>query len=337
MKFIDPPGGHPWALLAVAGASILANVVMVAVILTNDREPEPVAIEAPADPAIPADEAVVAGDPADPALGEGLAAAQDTAPASDLHVIEADIQHSLARTFQNTAGEHADVVAAVYTRLFVWELDVRRDLQRGDSLQVAYSWDGELAHIPVATYTSGKLGKLEAFRYKMAGDTYPSWWTRDGQEVPRRLVNGPLAGNYEQITSLLKDRPSHKGMDFKLPEGSDVISPKPGTVVRTDWNLAYNGNCIEIRYDDGTTAKFLHLSDTQVKPGERVQAGKVIGLSGNTGRSTGPHLHYELERGGKVVDPVDYHGLTRRKLPESEMDAFRATVQHYDRVLAGES
>lgn len=156
-------------------------------------------------------------------------------------------------------------------------------------------------------------------------------------EVPRRLVNGPLRGQYEQVTSLLKDRPSHKGMDFKVPEGTPVVTPLEGAVVRTNWNLAYNGNCVEVRFSDGTVARFLHLSRTDVTPGQKLAAGTVVGLSGNTGRSTAPHLHYELERNGKVVDPVEYHGVTRRQLPESEREAFRAVVRQYDRLLASAS
>ncbi len=253
----------------------------------------------------------------------------------DLHRVRATVEHSLARTFQNAVPEHADVLSAVYARLFVWDLDLRKDLQRGDEIAVVYRWDGQLADIPVAAYRSGKLGReLRAYQFTASGDAHPSWWDADGVEVPHRLVDGPLRGNYEQITSLLKDRPTHKGMDFKVPVGTEVVSPRAGTVVRTDWNWRYNGNCVEVRYTDGTLARFLHLSDTRVAPGQRLAAGDVVGLSGNTGRSTAPHLHYELERDGRVVDPVRYHGTVRRKLPDADRAAFERERARLDRELA---
>lgn len=345
MKLIDPPDGRPWALLALAGASLFLNVVLGAMLLLDDASPPE--SRSPVSAAIAEQPDAVAVAEAQPAEGAQDVPQDEPVEAVDLaaadvsgeiHVLEAKVQHSLARTFQSAAGSHADVVSAVYARLFVWDLDLRRDLQRGDTVQVAYTWDGELAHIPVATYTSSKHGRtFRAYRHKIAGDAWPSWWTEDGVEVPRRLVNGPLRGQYEQVTSLLKDRPSHKGMDFKVPEGTPVVTPLEGAVVRTNWNLAYNGNCVEVRFSDGTVARFLHLSRTDVTPGQKLAAGTVVGLSGNTGRSTAPHLHYELERNGKVVDPVEYHGVTRRQLPESERESFRAVVRQYDRLLASAS
>lgn len=334
MKFIDPPDGRPWALLGLASASLLANLVMGVALFGAEDAPVPTVTSSEAPPSEPVAAPAVA------AREEPVEEPSDTDALRppDLLVVKSEVQHSLARTFQVAHPEHADVLSAVYARLFVWDLDLRRDLQRGDRLAVGYTWDGELAHIPVASYTSGKLGEtLRAYQFQADGDRWPSWWTEDGTEVPRRLVNGPLGDDYEQITSLLKDRPKHKGMDFKVPEGTPVVSPRPGTVVRADWNLAYNGNCAEVRFDDGTLARFLHLSETQVSAGQRLPAGARVGLSGNTGRSTAPHLHYELERNGQVVDPVGYHGVTRRQLPEGEMDAFRAAVRQYDRVLADDT
>jgi murein DD-endopeptidase MepM/ murein hydrolase activator NlpD len=326
MQLINPPDGRPWALFALCGASLLLNVVLVAKLSMAPAVPDaPVAPDAP-----PVVEAVaqVATDGAEVAPDAVDQPEEVPAPAGidGVHIVRADVSHSLARTFQTAVPEHADVVSAVYARLFVWDLDLRRDLQKGDEIVAAYDWDGELAHIPVASYRSGKLGKtLNAYQFHREGDAFPSWWDETGVEVPRRLVDGPLR-EYEQVTSLLKDRPTHKGMDFKVPVGTEVITPKAATVVRADWNLAYNGNCVEVRYTDGTLARFLHLSDTQVRAGQQLAAGAVVGLSGNTGRSTAPHLHYELEKGGKVVDPVRYHGVTRRTLSDSQQGAFDAQV-----------
>ena len=97
-------------------------------------------------------------------------------------------------------------------------------------------------------------------------------------------------------------------------------------MTRTNWNWSANGNCVEVRHSDGVLAKYLHLSENKVEPGDRVSAGDVLALSGNTGHSTGPHLHYQLNDGKKVVDPIDYHGTDRRKLPAADREAFDAVV-----------
>ena len=150
--------------------------------------------------------------------------------------------------------------------------------------------------------------------------------------MPYRLVDGPL-DDYEQVTSLLRDRPNHKGMDFKTPVGTPVKAPRAAVVTRENWRWTANGNCLELRFDDGTVAKFLHLSENDVHPGDRVAAGQVIARTGNTGHSTAPHLHYQLEKNGRIVDPLDYHQVERRRLPAGDMAAFQAEVARYDALL----
>lgn len=232
--------------------------------------------------------------------------------------VDVEVSHSLARTFQRAVGEEAGALAAVYSRIFMWDLDLRRDVLGGDRISVVYRvLDDGTIEIPVASYTSGRLRQtLYAYQYTAQGDAYPSYWTEAGVEVPRRLIRGPL-NNYEQITSLLKDRPTHRGMDFKLDIGGDVVSPRAGTVTRVNWNTGANGGCVEVRFADGTLAKFLHLSGSNVRPNQHVREGEVIASSGNTGRSTGPHLHYQLDRNGRNIDPVDYHGTERRQIGQS--------------------
>ncbi len=245
-----------------------------------------------------------------------------------------EVNHSLARTLQGLAGDDGDALASVFSRLFVWNLNMTRDLQAGDALAVVWRKlaDG-LPEIAAAALQSSKLGgTVTTFRWQAPGDPFPSNWHLDGTEVAPRLKKGPIT-DYEQITSLLKDRPSHKGMDFKTPVGTKVTSPRAGKVTRSNWNWRANGNCIEVRYDDGVLAKFLHLNENLVKAGDRVSAGQVIARTGNTGHSTAPHLHYQLDRGTKTLDPLDYHGTTRRSLDDDQVVALRLAVADFEAML----
>jgi murein DD-endopeptidase len=207
------------------------------------------------------------------------------------------------------------------------DLDLRHDVANGDDVQVLWRHaPGEQPEIGAASYRSQTLGKLlRAYRFRAGGDEFASYWDESGREVARRLKSGPLA-HYDQITALLKDRPTHQGMDFKTPVGTPVVAPRAGVVNRINWKLSGNGHCVELRYDDGVIAKFLHLESIQVRPGTRVRPGQPIARSGNTGHSTAPHLHYQLMRGGRPLDPVDYHGVTQRQLPAADLAALKSQI-----------
>ena len=253
-----------------------------------------------------------------------------------MKALDAEVNHSLARTFSKAVGEDGGELAALFSRIFMWEMDLRRDVLRGDNVKVLYreGEDGKL-EILSAEYDSNKLKKtISATLFTKAGDTYPSYWNAQGEEVPRRLRNSPMS-EFQQVTALLGDGRGHNGMDFKAPVGSTVVSPKSGTVTRVNWNTGYNGNCIEVRFADGTLAKFLHLEDTLVRANQHVRAGERIATSGNTGRSTAPHLHYQLDRGSRTLDPVEYHGTNRRSLPQGEMGRFSSQRSRFQAMTQG--
>ncbi|GGX35704.1 hypothetical protein GCM10010353_58480 [Streptomyces chryseus] len=107
---------------------------------------------------------------------------------------------------------------------------------------------------------------------------------------------------------------SHSGVDFRAASGSSVVSVGAGTVVEAGWGGAY-GNNIVIRMNDGTYTQYGHLSSIGVSVGQAVTSGQQIGVSGSTGNSTGPHLHFEARTSpeyGSDMDPVAYlraHGV----------------------------
>lgn len=97
----------------------------------------------------------------------------------------------------------------------------------------------------------------------------------------------------------------HSGLDFRTPFGTAIHATASGKVVKAGWNGGY-GQMVEIDHGGGLTTRYAHLSDVAVNDGERVVAGEVIGKAGSTGRSTGPHLHYEVRRKGDAVDPLRF-------------------------------
>jgi murein DD-endopeptidase MepM/ murein hydrolase activator NlpD len=104
----------------------------------------------------------------------------------------------------------------------------------------------------------------------------------------------------------------HAGMDIDGERGDEVIAPANGTVIKADWQGGY-GNMIEIDHGNGLVTRYGHLSKIEIAVGDVVQRGQLIGLIGSTGRSTGPHLHYELRLSDKAINP-------RRFLPPEPME-----------------
>lgn len=107
----------------------------------------------------------------------------------------------------------------------------------------------------------------------------------------------------------------HTGVDFAASSGSTVKAVGPGTVVSAGWSGAY-GNEVVIKHADGNYSQYAHLSSLSVSAGQSVGGGQQIGLSGSTGNSTGPHLHFEIRTSpsyGSDVDPLAYlrgHGVS---------------------------
>jgi murein DD-endopeptidase MepM/ murein hydrolase activator NlpD len=94
----------------------------------------------------------------------------------------------------------------------------------------------------------------------------------------------------------------HSGMDFRAPIGTPILATGYGTVTEAGWNGGY-GQMVEVKHANGYSSRFAHMSAIHVSVGDRVKSGDLLGEVGSTGRSTGPHMHYEVRRNGLAVDP----------------------------------
>jgi len=121
-----------------------------------------------------------------------------------------------------------------------------------------------------------------------------------------RPVSGPVSSLFGARTHpIYKVRMFHTGVDFSAPKGSHVEATGDGTVAWSGYERGY-GQKVVINHGYGFSTLYAHLSKSLVRMGQRVRRGEVIGLVGNTGISTGPHLHYEVMRRQQRVDPAAY-------------------------------
>lgn len=242
----------------------------------------------------------------------------------------------------------AELLSAHVSRLIVWDIDLRKDIRQGDELKILFKTLSEkeirerndipdlIEVLAIKYYSKKQSREISIYKFHEKGDKYSRYYYKDGNCIDK-IIKPKLMDDYIQVTSMLKDRyPKHDGIDFKTPVGTHVYATKNGKVTRTNWKTKYNGYCVEIKVDGQKEyLKYLHLSDVLVKPGQRVKVGTHIANSGNTGRSTAPHLHYQVDRGnhGKVFNPFSYHETYSRSVTDNNKVDFEEIIHSVDSVF----
>ena len=242
----------------------------------------------------------------------------------------------------------ADIISAHVGRLLIWDIVLRNDVRKGDRINFVFRVipDEEkrtrndlpdVLEIIAVKYFSHKFNKeINIYKYA-AKNSIAKYYYSDGIMLEKIISPFPPIKSYIQITSTIGDRaPKHEGVDFKANVGTPVYSTVNGTVSRINWKTRYNGYCIEIEAKGSPyVLKYLHLSEVNVEAGQKVTVGQQIAASGNTGKSTAPHLHYQINVGnkGKVVDPMKYHKTIIEKLPESERENFKNRISELDELM----
>ena len=126
------------------------------------------------------------------------------------------------------------------------------------------------------------------------------------QPVLNKDLKRMASGYGWRVDPVYHIRRFHEGMDFSAPVGTDIFATGNGTVTYSGWKQGY-GETIEIDHGFNYKTRYAHCSKRMVKVGQKVKRGDVIALVGNTGKSTGPHLHYEVHYNGRHVDPRNYY------------------------------
>lgn len=126
------------------------------------------------------------------------------------------------------------------------------------------------------------------------------------QPISNKDLRQTASGYGTRVDPIYGTMKFHAGMDFSAPVGTDVYATGDGTVVKVGWETGY-GNTVEIDHGFGYRTRYAHLHDYRTKIGKKVVRGEVIAGVGSTGKSTGPHLHYEVHVKGEVVNPVNYY------------------------------
>jgi len=290
-----------------------------------------------------------------PDLTTEISVLRDDAGAFEPSVTDRPLTTSLARaegvinSSLYVAGKKAGLpnsALAELIRAYSWDVDFQRDIRKGDGFQVMYERvsdeDGNLVksdRIAFATLTlSGK--PVSAYRFQDS-DGHVNYYNEKGLSARKALMRTPIDG--ARLSSgfgrrkhpILGYTKKHTGVDFAAPRGTPIYAAGNGTITYAGNKGGY-GRYIQIRHNGTYATAYAHMKGFArgMRSGKRVSQGQVIGYVGTTGRSTGPHLHYEIIRNGRKTNPLRVKMPSGKKLAGAELKRFMKERGRIDRQFA---
>jgi len=223
-----------------------------------------------------------------------------------------------------------------------YDFDFAREVRKGDAFEAAFEQrvdpQGRAVGPPALLYASLTTAErtASAYRFTPPGGE-PGWFDRDGRSVKRALLRTPVDAARVSSSFGFRLHPVlgfmklHKGTDFAAPTGTPIFASGEA-VVEFAGPKGPNGNFVKLRHTNGWESLYLHMSAFApgVVAGAHVAQGQRIGAVGTTGRSTGPHLHYEIHVGGEPVNPMSVKTDERQALTGAALDAFRRERDRID-------
>ena len=234
------------------------------------------------------------------------------------------------------AGED-DQLALDLADIFMWDVDFNTELRKGDSFRVAVeklSLDGRFARygrILAAELVRGRR-VLQAVRFD--GKQGPGYYMPDGRPMRKAFLRSPLrftrissGFTHARLHPILGVVRPHFGVDFAAPIGTPVRASADGVVTRAGADGGY-GKVVRMRHANGYETLYGHLSRIDVKVGQRLIQGAVLGAVGMTGLATGPHLDYRMVKAGVFLNPLKVQSPPADPIAAEEEDAFQAARDH---------
>ncbi|WP_425407960.1 peptidoglycan DD-metalloendopeptidase family protein [Hyphococcus sp.] len=245
-----------------------------------------------------------------------------------------------------------DEVIANLADAFAYDVDFQREIFGGDEFEaifeVKYDDQGKLVSAGDILYARlkwrGRSREKGYYRFADDGDAQVDFYDATGQGAKRLLMKTPIDG--ARLSSgfgtrrhpILGYRRAHKGLDFAASRGTPIKAAGDGIVERANRYGSF-GNYVRIRHANGYKTAYAHLNGFArgMRAGKRVRQGDIIGYVGTTGRSTGPHLHYEVHLNGTAVNPQKLKIATGKQLKGADLDRFKIQRQIIDAMRMPEA
>jgi murein DD-endopeptidase MepM/ murein hydrolase activator NlpD len=200
-----------------------------------------------------------------------------------------------------------------FARIYGFQVDFQRDIRKQDKFQIMYEVfidkNKKIIEIGEILFANLKLSGQDNSLYFFNQEGSKGHYDKNGKSVQKALMKSPINGARLSSSFGMRKHPidgfnkMHRGTDFAAPKGTPIMASGNGIIKKASW-CGGGGNCVKIRHNSTYETVYAHMSKFArgIKSGARVEQGQVIGYVGSTGKSTGPHLHYEVIVDGKKVN-----------------------------------
>ena len=224
---------------------------------------------------------------------------------------EGKISQSLYKTAINLNIQPNIIIE--FARIYGFQIDFQRDIRKNDSFQIMYEVfeddNGKVFETGNVVYADLKLSGINNSLYYFNKKGSQGHYDENGKSVKKALMKTPINGARLSSSFGMRKHPidgynkMHRGTDFAAPMGTPIMASGDGIITRARW-CGGGGNCIKIKHNTTYETVYAHMKNFArgIKEGLRVKQGQIIGYVGSTGRSTGPHLHYEVIQRGKKIN-----------------------------------
>ena len=200
-----------------------------------------------------------------------------------------------------------------FARIYGFQVDFQRDIRKQDKFQIMYeiflNEKNEIVETGEILFANLKLSGQDNSLYYFDNKENEGHYDKNGKSVKKALMKTPINGARLSSPFGMRKHPidgfnkMHRGTDFAAPMGTPIMASGDGVIKKAGW-CGGGGNCVKIKHNSTYQTVYAHMSKFArgIKPGVRVKQGQTIGYVGSTGKSTGPHLHYEVIVNGKKVN-----------------------------------
>jgi murein DD-endopeptidase MepM/ murein hydrolase activator NlpD len=228
-------------------------------------------------------------------------------------------------------------------KVYSFDVDLQRPVKTGDSFDILYADDENdmKGEVQFASLNLSGETPRRYFRFHTTDDGVIDFYDETGKSAKKFLMRKPLAGGVFRSGFGIRRHPilgysrMHSGVDWADDTGAPIYAAGNGTIIHADWSSGY-GRRIEVQHLNGYVTTYSHLSGFArgIQEGTKVRQGQIIGYVGNTGLSTGPHLHYEVSINGNYVDPMRIKLPQGRVLEDNFLRAFERERERINGILA---
>jgi murein DD-endopeptidase MepM/ murein hydrolase activator NlpD len=220
-----------------------------------------------------------------------------------------------------------------FARIYGFQVDFQRDIKKQDSFQIMYEIfvddSGKIIETGDILFANLKLSRKNNRLYYFDKKGSEGHYDKNGRSVKKALMKTPINGARLSSPFGMRKHPidgfnkMHRGTDFAAPMGTPIMASGDGVVKKAGW-CGGGGNCVVIRHNSTYQTVYAHMSKFAkgIKSGIRVKQGQTIGYVGSTGKSTGPHLHYEVIVNGKKINSQTLKLPSGKSLKGNERELF---------------